>query len=240
MTDQPYTYIYPRRLISRSIFRRMARIAFALLSDFQVEGRENIPEEGPLLVVGNHFYYADPVAFIAAFDWPMEFFAGTQRIHAPIITRWMPELWGTFNVLRGTGSRAALKAAEEVLEQKGVLALFPEGVAGETVIRPPRPGTAYLTVRTGAKILPVGIDGLYDIFNDFRRFKRKKVIIRVGEPFGPFEVTGRGRERREQLDQIGDEIMKKIAELLPEDERGYCSDNPALREHALRVANYHF
>ena len=53
--------------------------------------------------------------------------------------------------------------------------------------------------------------------------------MRIGKPFGPYSVTGRGRERRRQLDAIGDEIMQHIADLIPADKRGAYSDDPAVR-----------
>ena len=63
-------------------------------------------------------------------------------------------------------------------------------------------------------------------------------MIHNGKPFGPFQVTGRGRERRDQLDEIGHTIMREIAELLPEELRGSYSDDPALREAAKAFEAY--
>jgi len=105
------------------------------------------------------------------------------------------------------------------------------------VLRPPRPGTAYLAARGGAPILPVAIYGLNDIF-PLRLVNRPTVTVRIGKPFGPFEVRGRGRERRAQLDRIGDTIMEHIAALLPEGMRGRYSNDPAIREAARPFEAY--
>ena len=52
------------------------------------------------------------------------------------------------------------------------------------------------------------------------------MTIRVGKPFGPFEATGKGRERREQLDEIGHQIMRQIAELDPRGAPGLLLSRP--------------
>ncbi|GAB4269306.1 MAG: lysophospholipid acyltransferase family protein [Candidatus Promineifilaceae bacterium] len=234
----PPEFRYPRRPIIRAILQHLSRLALKTLSNFQVVGTENLPESGPLLVVANHFDFADPVVLIAALPFPLEFFAGTVRPAAPTIVKWIPEVWKIYPVIRGSGSRYALKAAEYVMKQNGVLGIFPEGGAWAQVLRPPRPGTAYVASRTGVKILPVGIVGMHKLFPSLKQGKRPTVTVRIGQPFGPFSVNGRGRERREQLDEIGHEIMRQIGALLPSEELGMYSPDPAVRAAAEAVAAY--
>jgi hypothetical protein len=64
------------------------------------------------------------------------------------------------------------------------------------------------------------------------------VTIKIGQPFGPFTASGAGREHRKQLDEIGHEIMRHIAELLPPGLRGHYSDDPAIREAARGTEIY--
>jgi hypothetical protein len=64
------------------------------------------------------------------------------------------------------------------------------------------------------------------------------VTVRIGRPFGPFTVTGRGKERREQLDAIGHEIMQQIAALLPPEKHGIYSTDPTIRAEAEAVAAF--
>jgi 1-acyl-sn-glycerol-3-phosphate acyltransferase len=157
---------------------------------------------------------------------------------APKATKIVPKLWGYYPVVRGTGSRLALNAAEAVLRQNGVIAIFPEAGNWAQVLRPARPGTAYIAARTGAPLIPVGFDGLLDVFPALKQGKRAQVTGKVGEPFGPFSVTGRGRDRREQLEAIGHEIMRRIAPLIPSERRGHYSDDPAIREAAKGTEVY--
>jgi 1-acyl-sn-glycerol-3-phosphate acyltransferase len=229
---------YPRRRPIRTILRTLSRAAFALLTDLRVIGGENLPRSGPLIVVANHFNWADPAAVIQSLPWPMEFLAGRQMVDAPPLTTWLPKLWGFYGVERGTASRRALRAAAAVLVQKGVLCIFPEGGSWAAVLRPARPGTAYLAAQTGARLLPVGLDGMTDIFAALRRGRRARVTVRIGAPFGPFRAPGRGHERRAQLNAIGDEIMQHIAALLPPERRGVYAADPAIRAAAQKVAAY--
>ena len=236
-TESGSLYRYPRRL-TRTFLRWLARLIFLSLTRFQVIGQENIPEGEPLLVVGNHFHFADPVAMIRVTPWPLEFIGGFRMPFAPKWITWIPKLWGYHAVQRGTGSREALRNAESVLHEGGVLGIFPEGGSWATVLRPPRPGTAFLAVRTGARILPLGFDGLLDVFPSLRKGRRARVTIRIGKPFGPFKATGRGRERRTQLEEIGHTIMHNIAELIPPERRGHYSDDPAIRAAARGTELY--
>lgn len=229
---------YPRRRLIRSLMQRGSRLAFALLSNLEVIGRENMPQVGPLIVVANHFSYLDPALMVDVVPWPLEFLGGFQMIHAPKTVTWIPKLWGFFPVFRGSGARGALRAAESVLKRNGILGIYPEAGNWATVLRPARPGTAFLAARSGARLLPMGFSGLPNLFPHLLRGRRAKVTARIGKPFGPFRVTGRGRERRRQLDEIGHEIMRHIAELIPPEKRGHYSDDPALRAAAQGTEVY--
>ena len=229
---------YPRRRVIRRVMQRLAQVALAVLTDVEIIGQENLPPGGPLLVVANHFSFIDPVAMVRVVPWPVEFVGGFQMPNAPRPVTWIPKVWGYYPVYRGTGSRYALRAAEAVLAQGGVLGIFPEAGNWATVLRPARPGAAFLAARTGARILPMGFAGLLDVFPRLRQGRRARVTLRIGEPFGPFRATGRGRARRQQLEAIGHEIMRHIAELIPAERRGHYSDDPAIRAAAQGTEIY--
>jgi 1-acyl-sn-glycerol-3-phosphate acyltransferase len=106
------------------------------------------------------------------------------------------------------------------------------------VLRPARPGVAFLATRSNARILPIGLYGFTGVFPSLGHFRRAKVTINIGKPFGPFKASGSGRGRREQLDEIGHKIMRAIAELLPPGLRGYYSDDPAIRGAARGTEIY--
>jgi 1-acyl-sn-glycerol-3-phosphate acyltransferase len=220
------------------VLRFLIRAALETLTHLEIIGQENVPDGGPLIVVANHFSFIDPLAMIRATPWPLEFLAGAHMPNAPAIVTWIPKVWGVFPVHRGSVSRRALRAAERVLDQNGVMGIFPEAGNWATVLRPARPGAAYLAARSGAPILPMGIDGLTEVFPQLRRGRRARVTIRIGRLFGPFQTRGSGPERREQLQAIGNRMMERIAALIPEDRRGHFSDDPALRAAAKGTEIY--
>lgn len=233
-----YKIKYPRRIFVRRILKDGIALAFNLLANFEVEGRENLPVGGPLLVVGNHFSFLDPLAVIHTTPWPLEFVGGNQTPNAPATVGWISKLFGVIPTFRGTGSRETLMSSTEVLKQKGVLAIFPEGGSWATVLRPARPGTAFLAWRTNSPLLPVGIDGLVGFFKRVRTGERPVVNIRFGKPFGPFTFTDNKRPSRTELDEVGHTIMRNISVLLPPDVRGYYSEDPKIRAAAKGTEIY--
>jgi 1-acyl-sn-glycerol-3-phosphate acyltransferase len=227
----------PRRIAIRSLIKGLISLALHTFSDFEIIGKENIPQEGPIIITGNHFSFADSIAMLYIAPPEIEMFSGANPAFTPWWGKLLPRLWGVLYVYRGTGSRQAIRDAESVLKQGGFFGIFPEGGAWAEMIRPARPGAAYLAARTGAPILPVGFTGFNEVF-PLRIINKSKIIIRVGEPYQPEPVTGRGRERREALNELGDRIMKEIAGLVPEHLRGRYSTDPIVREKAKEVEDY--
>jgi len=229
---------YPRRRVIRTILKSGIAAAFGVLADFEVEGRENIPTRGPLLVVANHFHFLDPLALIHTAPWPLEFVGGAKTPNAPASLGWINKLFGVIPTYRGTGSRETLQNAEEILNQNGVLAIFPEGGSWAQVLRPARPGTAFLAWRTKAKILPVGLDNFVGFFDRIRIGQRVSVKVKFGKPFGPVAASDGARPGREELDEIGHNIMRQISYLIPPEKQGFYSPNPAIREAARGTEIY--
>lgn len=228
----------PARRLTRKVLHFLSRPAFALLTRLEINGAENLPAKGPLIMVGNHFSFVDPVCFVRIAPWEIEFVGGADMPHAPLATRIIPILWGYHPLYRGTGAKDSLRAAEKILNQGGILGIFPEAGNWATVLRPPRPGTAYLASRTGASLLPVGLVGMNEVFPSLKRGRRARIQVNIGKPFGPFRAEGHGQSQRAQLDEIGHEIMRHIAELLPPEKRGHYSDDPAVREAARGTEIY--
>lgn len=229
---------YKDRRPIRNVMRVMISLIFNVLTDFHIVGSENVPKTGPLLVVTNHFSFIDPVATIHALPRPLEFVGGAQLPHSPAIVRFIPRLWGTYQVHRGSSSRDALTAAADILASGGVIGINPEAGSWASVLRPPRPGAALIAVRSGVPIIPMGIDGLTDLFPSLRKGKRARVTVNIGKTFGPFKLNARSRADRQRLDEIGHIMMRKIAELIPSERRGYYSDDAAIRESAKGTEIY--
>jgi len=230
---------YPRRQFIRRILKSNIALAFGVLADIKVNGRENLPKAGPLIVVSNHFNFLDPLMVIHLLPYPAEFIGGARMPNAPAATHFLQRMFGVIPTARGTVSRDTLYGAESILRQNGVLGIFPEGGSWATVLRPPRPGTAFLAWRTGAQLLPIGIDGAVGFFKHIGK-RRAPVTLNIGQPFGPLTSTASGRPSREEFDEMGHLIMRRIADLIPPERRGFYSDDPAIREAARVTEIYPF
>lgn len=221
----------------RAVLKGCIRLVLSFIADVKVEGLENLPKEGPALLVGNHFSFLDPVAIIDAIPQPLEFFGGLRTPMAPAWTNTFRQAWGVLTVRRGSSSRDAILAGQQVLDQKGYVGIFPEGGSWAQVLRPPRPGAALVAARSNAPLIPVGLDGWTEVF-PLKLGRRARVTVRIGQPFGPYNLDIRDRSSRGRLDEIGHEIMRKIGDLLPPERRGYYSDDPAIREAAKGTEVY--
>lgn len=224
--DRKQTYIgkypWPRRSFIRGVLRFGIELIAKILVRWEVIGAENIPEEGPLLIVGNHFSFLDSVAPIHVTHWPLEFIGDFEMPNAPPIMRGFPGLWKILKIEQGTPNFEALQASEAILSQNGVLVIYPEGHVHDGPLNPALPGAAYVALRTGAPILPMGTisDNDWKLFKTITEDKRRLgVTTRIGKVFGPLKTKIPRRPTREEIEDAGQLIMTKIAALLPQEFR---------------------
>ena len=130
MKETDPKFPYPRRRLIRAVLQRLSCVAFAVLTDLQIIGQENLPEGGPLLVVANHFSFIDPVATVRVAPWPLEFVGGFQMPNAPATVTWIPKVWGYYPVFRGTGSRYAFGLRKRCWPRVACWGSFPKLEAG--------------------------------------------------------------------------------------------------------------
>lgn len=223
-TQYQAKYRYPRRRFRRGLLRVGIAGAAALLLDYRVRGTENLPKGGPLLVVGNHFHFLDTIGPIHSTKYPMEFIGDAEMPNAPMSVKFFPRLWDTLRIVQGSPNLDALRAAEAVLAQDGVLAIFPEGHVHKPPLSDPLPGAAFFALRLGVPILPIGTfseDG-WDIFGTLmQKHRRARVETVIGKPFTLFDISEAGKQPgRAEVRAAGQKIMEQIAALLPISARG--------------------
>jgi len=186
---------------------------FKLLTRWQVKGRENVPKEGPVLVVANHLNLADPPLLGVSLNRKVIFMA-KEELFRSRITAYFLGGFGSFPVHRGKLDRQALRSSQQVLADGLALAMFPEASRSRSArLKKAMPGSALIACRSGVPILPVGIIGTEQLRGVGFLFRRPRVTINIGQPFSLPPVEG--KLTREKLVEYTDLIMRRIAELLP-------------------------
>tara|TARA_B100001013_G_scaffold149035_1_gene88445 strand:+ start:1293 stop:1940 length:648 start_codon:yes stop_codon:yes gene_type:complete len=202
----------------------------SLGSRVKIFGRHHVPDEGPYIVVINHFSYIDPPFVIHALQKPISFLAASdQVIEAQFI--WAPFLYGFIPTDRTNLAPSTIKNSIRALKNGEVLGVFPEGTSLSRVLRPAKNGAAFLSATAKTHLLPVGIVGLESAWENIFRGVRPSVQVRIGKPFGPFTLSKSKNDKERDLNKIGDEIMCRIAALLPENRHGAFKHNKTISEH---------
>lgn len=190
----------------------------------RVEGTEHIPRDGAFIVVANHCSNFDPPllgwAVGNASGRLVHFMSKIEMRRWPIIG-WLATQSGVYFVRRGESDRAAQRFSLEALAAGRPIAIFPEGTRSRNGrMRDFKPGAAYLAMRTGAPVLPVGFAGTHRMFPDGSRMPNRsaRVRIRIGEPFTLTHVPT-GRLSRAALNEGTQRIREAIIELLPDNQR---------------------
>ncbi len=190
-----------------------------LMTRREVTGLENIPREGPCLLVFNQQSVIDtPLLSTLVPRADVTGLVARDYRRNPFY-RILVQAGGGFWITRCSGDRGALESALRALEDGWVVGISPEGRRSLTGgLVEGKPGPAFLAKRSGAPVVPVGFAGTARVAGSLARLHRPTVAIRVGEPFrlGPF---GPGSHRAQLRDDT-DRIMRRIADVLPEDHRG--------------------
>jgi 1-acyl-sn-glycerol-3-phosphate acyltransferase len=188
-------------------------------ASWEIKGRENIPGRGPFLIVCNHLHIADPPMVAASLPLKSVIMA-KEELWNNSWSRFWVENFGAFPVNRGGLTREALRRGEAWLKKGVSLVMFPEGGRSKgAAMEPALPGAALIAERAGVPILPVSITGTEKFKNIGWCFlHRPKATVTIGKPFS-MSPPGEGlaKDRRQAL---MNEIMRKIAELLPPEYRG--------------------
>jgi len=170
--------------VYRSVRWMVRNFIFQPLGGFRVEGLENVPRSGPLIVAANHVSFADPPAVACAMPRPVRFMAQAGLFRPPLFGPLIRRL-GAFPVHRGVADKAAIRRALELLDEGWALLIFPEGTRGDGKrLGEANRGVELLAKRSGAQILPVGITGTLRWLPKGAKLPRPtRITVRFGEVF---------------------------------------------------------
>ncbi len=200
------------------------KITLKLFADYKIEGRENIPKSGPLLVVSNHLSNLDPAIVAAALPRPPVFLA-KKELFKYSAGAFLMRSYGAHPVDRRGGDVAALNwITRQLSAEHRMVIVFPEATRSRTggLLRG-QPGLALLAMSTGAPIVPVALTGSEPLQNVLKVVKPTATIrLKFGKPFVARNTPG--KPSRASATALTTEIMVRIAKMLPEGKRGEYSD----------------
>jgi 1-acyl-sn-glycerol-3-phosphate acyltransferase len=178
-----------------------------------------VPMRGPLIVYSNHSGQIEVAVFFGLLQpRPISGWAKVESWDNAFF-RWLFDLWGLIPVRRGEGDTSALRKAVAALKQGYIFGIAPEGTRNVTgQLKRAHPGAVMLALHAGVPLLPVAHWGGEDFRKNLARWKRTDFHARVGEPFC-LDVEG-VRITKEIRQQIVDEMMYRLADLLPQEYRG--------------------
>jgi 1-acyl-sn-glycerol-3-phosphate acyltransferase len=182
----------------------------------RIIGRENFPEQGPLLVVGNHVAAMEAVLMVVFSPWQVEML-GSVDIPPEKVTVMAMNLFGCIPIMRGQTDRTAMRKALDVLRQGGVMGIFPEGGFWQAGAMPPQTGVAWLSSRAAAPVLPIGFHGTWGALGAALRLKRPCLTMQVGQLL-PAARLPEGKARKVYLQEYAAQVMEAVTALLPADD----------------------
>jgi 1-acyl-sn-glycerol-3-phosphate acyltransferase len=177
----------------------------------EYKGIDHIPCDGKLIVCSNHKSVIDPVFLAIPFKRQIRYMAKSELFqeHGKLAS-WFLHKMGAFPVKRNSGDAESIRTAMQILEDNGVLGIFPQGkcVFDNTPFKP-KAGVALVASKTKAPVLPVSIycDG---IIKPFRR-----VTVRFGEAI-PYAELNINEDSLVSMRTATDIIAKKINNMLEE------------------------
>ena len=196
-----------RKKIVRSIVKSFLRGLYKIFYRVEIIGEENkekAAQNGGFIICANHINYLDAVAVVVFSKEKVRFIAKHDLGRIGIL-RWLERLFDVIPIKRNTQDLEAMKRCMKALKNNEVLAIFPEGTRnGMEKNGKAKNGAAFMAIKTGKQVVPVGISGTFKLFS--------KVCINYGEPIDMTKYKIKGQEKECQ-EQATKEIMDNIVML---------------------------
>lgn len=214
--NNQYPVKYPRRVLIRTGMNALGKVLLALLADVHIHGGDKLPKSGPVILAGNHAAVLEAV-MMAAYSPGLVEFIGNGDIPFDPTYAFIVNTYGLIPVNRGNLDRQGLNAAVSVLEQGGIMGIFPEGGIWDAGQMQTQIGAAWLSYRAQAPIVPIGFGGIQGGLAQALKLKRPKLVVNVGEMIPPVTLTD-GDSLKASLEKSANQLMAQINALVPEED----------------------
>lgn len=193
-----------RKRVVRKIVKVFLSSLYKIFYRIEITGEENkqkAAQSGGYIICANHLNYLDAAAIVLLSKEKIRFIAKHDLGRIGIL-RWLEHLFDIIPIKRDSQDMEAMKRCIKALKNNEIIAIFPEGTRkGIEKNTKAKNGAAFLAIRTGCPVVPVGISGTFKLFS--------KVYINYGEPIDMSKYKVKGKEKENQ-EQATKEIMDNI------------------------------
>ncbi len=218
----------------RNIIRWLIRTLLNLIAKVEIRGYDNLPETGAFVITTNHLGMLDAMMLYYGINRWDVFIPVAEKWEKSALLRWLGKYLNFIFIDRFNPDLKALRKIIALIEHGNILVIAPEGTRSRAAAMiEGRPGASYLAAKLNRPIVPVGLAGTEDktVLSNLRHLRRSEIVITVGKEFWLPPLPGKsGKDRDAVLKGFTDEIMCRIASLIPERYRGVYADHPRLKE----------
>ncbi len=215
----------------RNFLRWLVRRLIDLIARVEIVGYENVPQAGAFVIATNHLGMIDSLLLFYALDRWDVFIPVAEKWEQNAFLRWLGKYLNFVFIDRFNPDIAAMRKIIGLMQQGYVLVIAPEGTRSRVgSMREGKPGVSYLAAKLQRPIVPIGLAGTEDrtILQNLRGLRKSPIFVHAGRPFSLPPL--RAKDRAAALRAETDEIMCRIAALIPERYRGVYSDHPRLKQ----------
>jgi 1-acyl-sn-glycerol-3-phosphate acyltransferase len=214
-----------------TIFRFILRLLLNLIARIEMIGFEHLPASPGYVVAANHIGRLDAALAYYVFDRPDIIMVVAEKYEKYAFFRWMVKITNGMFIDRYNADIGAIRETLRRLNQGQVLTITPEGTRSKSGnLIEAKPGGIYLAWKAGVPILPVAITGCEDaVVKDRLKHVRRLHIKAVAGPSFTLPAIA-GKDRDALMQHYTDEVMCRIAALLPAERRGVYASHPRLQE----------
>lgn len=215
----------------KKFLRWLIQTVLKAITRIKVVGYENLPRKSSFVIAVNHLGILDaPMAYYALDDWNL-FIPVAEKWERNPFLKWLGKHLNFIFVDRFNPDLKAMREMMKRMSEGQTLVIAPEGTrARDEKMAQGKPGVAYLASKMEWEIVPVAISGTEDrlLWGNLKRLRKTPVLLTAGKPF---TLPHFPKDNRDQaLQGSADEIMCRIAAMLPERNRGYYAEHPRLME----------
>ena len=215
----------------RNFLRWLIRSLIRLVAHVDVRGYEHLPAEKSYMLATNHIGILDAILpFYALNRWDI-YIPVAEKWEKNRFLNWLGKYFNFIFIDRFNPDIKAMRKIIHLMEEGNVVAISPEGTRSRVgSLIEAKPGVTYLASKLNRPVVPIAVTGTEDkvILGNLKRLRKSHITVTAG-PY--FTIPRLPRENRdEMLKQYTDELMCRIAALLPERYRGFYRDHPRLKE----------